>query len=45
MCGIVGLKPTYGRVSQHGTVAGTGAYSTNHTGILARTVEDCALVL
>jgi len=45
MCGIVGLKPTYGRVSQYGTVAGTGAYSTNHTGILARTVEDCALVL
>ena len=45
MCGIVGLKPTYGRVSQYGTVAGTGAYSTNHTGVLARTVEDCALVL
>ena len=45
MCGIVGLKPTYGRVSQYGTVAGTGAYSTNHTGILTRTVEDCAVVL
>ena len=45
MCGIVGLKPTYGRVSQYGTVAGTGAYSTNHTGLLTRTVEDCALVL
>jgi aspartyl-tRNA(Asn)/glutamyl-tRNA(Gln) amidotransferase subunit A len=45
MCGIVGIKPTYGRVSQHGTVAGTGAYSTNHTGILTKTVEDCALVL
>lgn len=45
MCGIVGLKPTYGRVSQYGTVAGTGAYSTNHTGILTKTVEDCALVL
>ena len=45
MCGIVGLKPTYGRVSQYGTVAGTGAYSTNHTGLLSRTVEDCALVL
>jgi aspartyl-tRNA(Asn)/glutamyl-tRNA(Gln) amidotransferase subunit A len=45
MCGIVGLKPTYGRVSQYGTVAGTGAYSTNHTGILTKTVADCALVL
>jgi aspartyl-tRNA(Asn)/glutamyl-tRNA(Gln) amidotransferase subunit A len=45
MCGIVGLKPTYGRISQHGTVPGTGAYSCNHTGILARTVEDAAIVL
>jgi aspartyl-tRNA(Asn)/glutamyl-tRNA(Gln) amidotransferase subunit A len=45
MCGIVGLKPTYGRVSQYGTVAGTGAYSTNHTGVLTKSVEDCALVL
>ena len=45
MCGIVGLKPTYGRVSQYGTVPGTGAYSTNHTGMLARSAEDCALVL
>jgi aspartyl-tRNA(Asn)/glutamyl-tRNA(Gln) amidotransferase subunit A len=45
MCGIAGLKPTYGRVSQFGTVPGTGAYSTNHTGILTKTVKDCALVL
>ena len=45
MCGVVGLKPTYGRVSQYGTVAGTGAYSTNHSGILTQTVQDCALVL
>lgn len=45
MCGVVGLKPTYGRVSQFGTVAGTGAFSTNHTGPLAKTVEDCALIL
>jgi aspartyl-tRNA(Asn)/glutamyl-tRNA(Gln) amidotransferase subunit A len=45
MCGIVGLKPTYGRVSQYGTVPGTGAYSTNHTGVLTRTVGDCAWVL
>ncbi len=45
MCGIVGLKPTYGRVSQFGGVVGTGAFSTNHVGVLSKTVEDCALVL
>ena len=45
MCGIAGLKPTYGRISQHGSVPGTGAYSCNHLGILARTVEDTAIVL
>ena len=45
MCGIVGLKPTYGRVSQFGTVAGTGAFSTNHTGVLSKTVGDSALIL
>jgi aspartyl-tRNA(Asn)/glutamyl-tRNA(Gln) amidotransferase subunit A len=45
MCGIVGLKPTYGRISQFGTVPGTGAYSCNHTGILTKNVEDAAFVL
>src|SRR6476660_9849302 len=45
MCGIAGLKPTYGRISQYGTVPGTGAYSCNHTGILARTVTDTAIIL
>jgi aspartyl-tRNA(Asn)/glutamyl-tRNA(Gln) amidotransferase subunit A len=45
MCGIIGLKPTYGRISQYGTVPGTGAYSCNHTGILTRSVEDAAIVL
>ena len=45
MCGIVGLKPTYGRVSCFGGVPGTGAYSTNHFGVLAKSVTDCALVL
>ena len=45
MCGIVGLKPTYGRISQYGTVPGTGAYSCNHTGILAKSVADAAIVL
>jgi aspartyl-tRNA(Asn)/glutamyl-tRNA(Gln) amidotransferase subunit A len=45
MCGIVGLKPTYGRVSCFGGVPGTGAYSTNHFSVLTKTVKDCALVL
>jgi aspartyl-tRNA(Asn)/glutamyl-tRNA(Gln) amidotransferase subunit A len=45
MCGVVGLKATYGRISQYGTVPGTGAYSCNHTGIMTRTVEDAAIVL
>jgi aspartyl-tRNA(Asn)/glutamyl-tRNA(Gln) amidotransferase subunit A len=45
MCGVVGFKPTYGRISQYGTVPGTGAYSCNHTGILTKNVEDAAIVL
>lgn len=45
LCGTVGLKPTYGRVSCFGGVPGTGGYSTNHFGVFTRRVEDCALVL
>ena len=45
LCGVVGLKPTYGRVSTFGCVPGTGGHSTNHIGIHTKTVEDCALVL
>ena len=44
MCGIIGLKPTYGRISQYGTVPGTGAYSCNHTGVMTKNVEDAAIV-
>lgn len=42
-CGIAGLKPTYGRVSRAGVV--TLSWTLDHTGPLARTVEDCALLL
>jgi aspartyl-tRNA(Asn)/glutamyl-tRNA(Gln) amidotransferase subunit A len=42
-CGIVGLKPTYGRVSRAGVV--TLSWTLDHTGPMARTVEDCALLL
>jgi aspartyl-tRNA(Asn)/glutamyl-tRNA(Gln) amidotransferase subunit A len=42
-CGIVGLKPTYGRVSRHGVVP--LSWSLDHAGPMARSVEDCALLL
>ncbi|MGH9703137.1 MAG: amidase [Candidatus Acidiferrales bacterium] len=43
LCGIVGLKPTFGRVSCHGVVP--LARSFDHVGPLARTVADAAIVL
>lgn len=42
-CGIVGIKPTYGRVSRRGVV--TLAWSMDHVGPLTRTVADAALIL
>ena len=45
LCGIVGFKPTYGRVSRFGHVPGDGGFSTNHVGVFSKTARDCALIL
>jgi aspartyl-tRNA(Asn)/glutamyl-tRNA(Gln) amidotransferase subunit A len=42
-CGIVGLKPTYGRVSRRGVFP--LSYTLDHCGPLTRTVEDCAIMM
>jgi aspartyl-tRNA(Asn)/glutamyl-tRNA(Gln) amidotransferase subunit A len=43
LCGIVGLKPTYGRLSRRGL--STLSWSLDHAGPMTRSVEDCALLL
>lgn len=43
LCGVVGVKPTYGRVSRHGLVP--LSWSMDHVGPMTRRVEDAALML
>jgi len=43
LCGVVGLMPTFGLVSRTGVI--TNSWTFDHCGPLARSVEDCALVL
>jgi aspartyl-tRNA(Asn)/glutamyl-tRNA(Gln) amidotransferase subunit A len=43
LCGIAGIKPTYGLCSRAGVLP--LAYSLDHTGPMAWTVEDCAILL
>jgi Asp-tRNA(Asn)/Glu-tRNA(Gln) amidotransferase A subunit family amidase len=43
ICGVTGLRPTFGRVSRHGAMA--LSWSLDKAGPLCRSVEDCALVL
>ena len=42
-CGVVGLKPTFGRVSRHGVVP--LAWTADHAGPMTKTVEDAAIML
>ena len=42
-CGVVGLRPSYGRISRHGVMA--LRWTLDKVGTIARTVQDCSLAL
>jgi aspartyl-tRNA(Asn)/glutamyl-tRNA(Gln) amidotransferase subunit A len=42
-CGVVGLKPTFGRISRSGVFP--DAWTLDHVGVIARSAADCALAL
>ena len=43
MCSLVGLRPSWGRVSRYGVKP--GVWSMDHMGPISRTVEDCAMTM